>query len=64
MSISTIRCCKVHTAWSAAWSNLNMKSEEMDASCGGKGDRKLFREREDHGKQIQVFAALMENIRL
>ncbi|CAK9196045.1 unnamed protein product [Sphagnum troendelagicum] len=80
MSISTIRCayystfsfffrvpvsrCKVHTAWSAAWSNLNMKSEEMDVSCGGKGDRKLFREREDHGKHIQVFAALMENIRL
>jgi hypothetical protein len=28
--------CKVHTAWSAAWSNLNMKSEEVDASCGGK----------------------------
>jgi hypothetical protein len=46
--------CKVHTAWSAAWSNLNMKSEEVDASCGGKGDRKLFREREDHGKHIQV----------
>ncbi len=44
----------MHTAWSAAWSNLNMKSEEMDASCGGKGDRKLFREREDHGKHIQV----------
>jgi len=34
----------VHTAWSAAWSNLNMKSEEVDASCGGKGDRKLFRD--------------------
>jgi hypothetical protein len=31
-----------------------MKSEEVDASCGGKGDRKLFREREDHGKHIQV----------
>jgi len=44
----------VHTAWSAAWSNLNMKSEEVDASCGGKGGRKLFREREDHGKHIQV----------
>jgi hypothetical protein len=37
--------CKVHTACSAAWSNLNVKSEDVDASCGGKGDRKLFRER-------------------
>jgi len=45
---------KVHTALSAAWSNLNMKSEEVDATCGGKGDRKLFREREDHGKHVQV----------
>jgi hypothetical protein len=44
----------VHTAWSAAWSNLNMKSEEVDATCGGKGDRKLLREGEDPGKQIQV----------
>ncbi|KAH8949255.1 hypothetical protein BDL97_10G022800 [Sphagnum fallax] len=72
MTISTIRSayystfsgCKVHTAWSVAWSNLNMKSEEVDATCGGKGDRKLLREGEDPGKQIQVFAALMENIRL
>jgi hypothetical protein len=55
--------CKVHTALSAAWSNLNMKSEEVDASCGGKGDRKLSRERGDPGKHIQVFASLMENIR-
>ncbi len=31
-----------------------MKSEEVDASCGGKGDRKLFREREDRGKHIQA----------
>ncbi len=43
----------MHTALSAAWTNLNMKSEE-DASCGGKGDRKLFREREGHGKHVQV----------
>jgi hypothetical protein len=44
----------VHTAWSAACSNLNIKPEEVDASCGGKGDRKLFSEGEDHGKHIQV----------
>jgi len=31
-----------------------MKSEEVDASCGGKGDRKLLREREDRAKHIQV----------
>ncbi len=44
----------MHTAWSTAWSNLNMKSKEVDASCGGKGDRKLFGEREKDGKHIQV----------
>jgi hypothetical protein len=31
-----------------------MKSEEVDASFGEKGDRKLFPEGEDHGKHIQV----------
>jgi hypothetical protein len=46
--------CKLHTAWSAAWSNLNMKWEEVDASCGEKGDRNLFPEGEDHGKHIQL----------
>ncbi len=44
----------MHAAWSVAWSNLNMKSEEVDASCGGKGDRKLFLERENRDKHIQV----------
>jgi len=36
-----------------------MKSEEVVASCGGKGDRKLFREREDHDKHIQVIVNKM-----
>jgi hypothetical protein len=31
-----------------------MKSEEVDASCGEKGHRKLFHEGEDRGKHIQV----------
>ncbi len=44
----------MQTDWSAAWSNVKMKSEEVDASCGGRGDRKLFGEREDDGKHIQV----------
>ncbi len=44
----------MHTACRAECSNLNMESEEVDASCGGKGDRKLFGEREDDGKHIQV----------
>jgi len=31
-----------------------MKSEKVDASCGEKGDRQIFREGEDRGKHIQV----------
>jgi hypothetical protein len=32
----------MHTALSAAWSNLNMKSEEVDASCGEKAIESYF----------------------
>ncbi len=32
----------MHTAVSAAWSNLNMKSEEVDASGGGKRQSKAI----------------------